>query len=246
MASVLVVGPHPDDQELGMGGTIALLAAQGHKVTLLDLTDGEPTPHGDPATRAREAADAAAILSAPPPHANDVTRIQLGLKNRYVEHSIEARHKVAGVMRAVQAEIVFVPYAVDVHPDHRAGTRIVEDARFDAKLTTLDLPGDRGRPPIYPKWLFHYYATHLRIVPNPSFLIDVSAHAEQKKQAILAYKSQFVINEKNRQVVDWLDAAGRFLGSRIGVAHAEAFFAQEPIGLTGFDGLTMLSGKPGH
>ncbi len=241
MASILVVGPHPDDQELGMGGTIALLAAQGHKVTLLDLTDGEPTPHGDPATRAREAADAAAILS-PPDADHAVTRIQLGLKNRFVEHSIDARHKVAGVMRAVQAEVVFVPYAVDVHPDHRAGTRIVEDARFDAKLTSLELPGDRGRPPIYPKWLFHYYATHLRIVPNPSFLIDVSAHAEQKKRSILAYKSQFVVNEKNRAVVEWLDSAGRFLGSRIGVAYAEGFYAQEPIGLTGLGGLTMLNG----
>jgi LmbE family N-acetylglucosaminyl deacetylase len=52
--NILVVGPHPDDQELGMGGTIARLAEQGHDVLLLDMTDGEPTPHGDPETRARE------------------------------------------------------------------------------------------------------------------------------------------------------------------------------------------------
>lgn len=44
MARILVVGPHPDDQEIGMGASIALLASQGHEVLLLDMTDGEPTP----------------------------------------------------------------------------------------------------------------------------------------------------------------------------------------------------------
>ena len=57
--NILVVGPHPDDQELGMGGTIAMLAAEGHRVVILDMTSGEPTPSGDPATRAKEAAAAA-------------------------------------------------------------------------------------------------------------------------------------------------------------------------------------------
>src|SRR5215468_5602587 len=134
MASILVVGPHPDDQELGMGGTIARLAAQGHRVTLLDMTNGEPTPHGTPEIRAREAAAAAAALSPPPP-GSPVTRRLLGgdgLPNRSVEHTLKARHLVAGVIRSVQAQIVFVPYEEDAHPDHRAVTRIVEDARFDA------------------------------------------------------------------------------------------------------------------
>ena len=62
MANILVVGPHPDDQELGMGGTIARLADQGHRVLLLDMTNGEPTPYGDPVTRAGEAKAAATIL----------------------------------------------------------------------------------------------------------------------------------------------------------------------------------------
>ena len=65
MARILVVGPHPDDQELGMGGTIALLAHQGHDVLLLDVTDGEPTPRGDRATRLREAQCALEALMPP-------------------------------------------------------------------------------------------------------------------------------------------------------------------------------------
>lgn len=239
MANVLVVGPHPDDQELGMGGTIALLADQGHRVLLLDVTDGEPTPFGDPATRARESAAAAAALSAPN---NPVRRCQLGLRNRFVEHTIENRHNVAGVIRAWQAQVIFTPYFEDAHPDHLAVTRIVDDARFDAKLTKIEMPTPAGLnpgPPIYPRWLFYYYATHLRITPSPSFVVDVSATIDRKSAAVAAYRSQFELNTKNRQVPEWLKAEAVFFGSRIGTPAGEPFFAREPLGLTGFDSLPI-------
>ncbi len=234
MASVLVIGPHPDDQELGMGGTIAKLASQGHAVTLVDMTTGEPTPFGNPETRKREAAAAAQCLSAP---GNAVRRVALGLPNRFVEHTIEARHKMAGVIRAMQAQMLFVPYFEDAHPDHIAVTRIAEDARFDAKLTGIAMPGDEGKPPLYPKWLFYYYATHLRIVPSPSFLVDTTGFETAKRDAILAYHSQFTANAKNAHVPEVLDAAGKYFGSRIGTRSAEPFFTREPIGLTSLDGL---------
>jgi N-acetylglucosamine malate deacetylase 1 len=261
--NILIVGPHPDDQELGMGGTAALLAAQGHNVLLLDITDGEPTPFGSPEIRAREAAEAARLLSPPNPH-NPIRRYQLGLPNRRVEHTLEARHAVAAVIRAHQSHIIFVPYPQDAHPDHRAVTRIVEDARFDAKLSKLDLPTPPNFPansppnpksqiqnpkspsphptsdiphptsPIYPKWLFHYWATHLRISPAPSFIIDISAHWEAKLASIRAYRSQFEANPANRAVIDWIQASAVYFGSRIGTPMGEPFFAQEPIGLSGF------------
>ena len=170
MTKILVVGPHPDDQELGMGASVAKLASHGHDVLLLDITDGEPTPHGDPETRAEEARKAADILG--------VTRRQLDMPNRMVEHSIQSRHAVASVIREFGAEIIFTPYYEDAHPDHRAVTRIVEDARFDAKLTKIDLPGE----PIYPRWLFYYYATHLRWVANPSFCLDVTGFEQDEKR----------------------------------------------------------------
>ena len=213
-----------------MGGTIARLVDQGHDVLLLDMTNGEPTPHGDPATRAREAARAAEILG--------VTRVCIDLPNRCVEHTVEARHRVAGVIRKHRTEIVFAPYFEDAHPDHRATTRIVEDARFDAKLTKIDLPGE----PIYPKWLFYYYCTHLRWVADPSFLFDISGAEERKQQSIVAYHTQFVVPEKNRRVVEWVDAANRYFGSRIGVAAAEPFFTKEPVGLTSLTGLVADAG----
>ncbi len=241
---ILVAGPHPDDQELGMGGAIARLAAQGHDVLLLDVTDGEPTPHGDHDTRAKEAAEAARILSKD--CEKPIKRLLLGLPNRTVEHTIEARHKVAGVIRAWQADMIFTPFFEDAHPDHRAVTRIVEDARFDAKLTKIDMPTPTDAwtgesmplgDPVYPKWLFYYYATHLRWVANPSFVLDITGQVETKIASIKAYHTQFVLPEKNRRVVEWVEASATYFGSRIGTEAGEPFFTKEPVGLASLDAL---------
>lgn len=225
--NILIIGPHPDDQELGMGGAIARFVAAGHNVLLLDMTNGEPTPFGDPETRAKEAAAAAAILG--------VKRCCIDLPNRFVEHTIDARHRVAGVIREHQTHIMFVPYPEDAHPDHRATTRIAEDARFDAKLTKIELPG----APIYPRWLFYYYCTHLRWVADPSFCIDTTGFEQTKRKSIEAYHTQFVLPPNNRRVLEWLDAAGAYFGSRIGTASAEPFHSKEPLGLTSLSGLAL-------
>ena len=229
MAKILVIGPHPDDQEIGMGGTIALLVAQGHDVLLCDMTDGCPTPVGDRPTRLAEAAEAGKVLG--------VKRVLLDLPNRRVQHTIEARHMVAGLIRTHQATMVFCPHPEDAHPDHLATTRIVEDARFDAKLTKVEMPVPPGfttiGPPLYPKWLFYYYCSHLRRVPDPSFLIDTTTTHEAKIRSVLAYKSQFIDHAPNRPVIDWLRAQDLFMGSRIGTKAAEGFYTKEPIGLSG-------------
>ena len=227
MAKILVVGPHPDDQEIGMGGTIARLASQGHDVLLLDMTNGEPTPFGSVEIRQKEWTEAARILG--------VRRRLLGLKNREVQHTIAARHAVASVIREHQATMVFVPFYEDAHPDHLAVTRIVEDARFDAKLTKIDLPGQ----PIYPKWFFYYYAMHLRATISPSFCIDISGQIDLKMNSILAYETQFVLPPKNRRVVEAVRQLNGYMGSRIGVDYAEPFFTREPLGLGSLDGLVM-------
>jgi N-acetylglucosamine malate deacetylase 1 len=227
MANVLVVGPHPDDQELGMGGTVIRLAKQGHNVLLLDMTNGEPTPLGSVEQRTKEWTAAAQIMG--------VKRRLLGLPNRTVVHSIEARHKAAGVIREHQAQIIFLPYFDDAHPDHVACTRIIEDARFDAKLSKIDLPGQ----PIYPKWLIYYYCTHLRMVANPTMCLDITTEMDAKIKAIEAYESQFVWPEKNKAVVTWVREMNGYMGSRIGTRYAEPFFTREPVGLGSLDGLVM-------
>ncbi|MCA9164525.1 MAG: PIG-L family deacetylase [Planctomycetales bacterium] len=226
---ILVVAPHPDDAELGMGGAICRFLAEGKAVGVLDLTNGEPTPHGSLEIRAREKewTEAAKIMG--------VKRRLLGLKNREVQHTLQARHQMAGVIREHQAQIIFLPFEEDAHPDHRAVTRIVEDARFDAKLTKTDIPGE----PIYPKWLIYYYCTHLRWVANPTFCLDISEQMDDKERAIKAYHTQFVVPEKNRRVVEFVRELNGYMGSRIGTRYAEPFFTKEPLGLNALDGLVM-------
>jgi bacillithiol biosynthesis deacetylase BshB1 len=223
MASILVIGPHPDDQELGMGGSIARLASQGHQVHLLDMTNGEPTPQGSPEKRAIEAANAAKILG--------VQRTLLGLPNRQVVHTVEARHKVAAVIRVHHPDWIFLPYPVDAHPDHVAVTRIGEDARFDAKLTKTDIPGD----PWYPKRIIYYYCTHLRSNFIPTFCLDITAQIETKLASIRAYESQMVAN--NSTVPDMVKTTNGYFGTRIGTAYAEPFFTHEVLGFGGLDQL---------
>jgi bacillithiol biosynthesis deacetylase BshB1 len=223
--NIVVVAPHPDDAELGMGGTVARLASEGHRVLVVDMTNGEPTPKGSPEQRAREAAAADAILGC--------TRVNLGLPNRRLEHTLAARHALAAVIRAHRCDLMFVPHPEDAHPDHIAATRIAEDARFDAKLTKSEIPGD----PIHPRRLVYYYCTHLKAMPDPTFALDISAFRSRKRESILAYRSQVIDHEPNRRLPDDVDARDRFTGTRIGVEAAEPFWCRELLGLGSVDAL---------
>jgi bacillithiol biosynthesis deacetylase BshB1 len=223
MASILVIGPHPDDQELGMGGSIARLAGQGHRVHLVDMTNGEPTPLGTPQRRAAEAAAAAKILG--------VERTLLDLPNRQVVHSIEARYKLAAVIRAHRPEWIFLPYPVDAHPDHIAVTRIGEDARFDAKLSKTTIPGE----PWYPKRIIYYFCTHLRLNFVPTFCLDISDQMDTKLAAVAAYPSQ--CGENHSPVPQRVRTLNGYFGGRIGTAYAEPFFTYEVLGFSGLDQL---------
>ncbi|MEX2186059.1 MAG: PIG-L family deacetylase, partial [Pirellulales bacterium] len=170
---VLVIAPHPDDAELGMGGAILKFKAEGRRVGILDLTDGEPTPHGSPEIRHRETAAATKILGVD-------WRENLGLPNRRLEASLDARAQLAGVIRRVRPAWLFAPYWVDAHPDHVAATELVDAARFWAKLTKSDLPGE----PFHPRRIYNYYCVHLKLAPQPAFVLDISDHWDQKLAAI--------------------------------------------------------------
>ena len=223
MASILIIGPHPDDQELGMGGTIVKLVRQGHKVHLVDMTNGEPTPLGSPEIRARESAAAAKVLG--------VERTLVGLTNRQVVHDVPSRHKLAAVIRQHKADWLFVPYPIDAHPDHVAVSRIAEDARFDAKLTKTDIPGE----PCYPKRVIYYFCTHLRMNFTPNFCIDISDTIDVKLEAVKHYASQFA--GPSGHVPEMVKNITAYFGSRIGTAHAEPFFTYEMLGFGGLDQL---------
>jgi bacillithiol biosynthesis deacetylase BshB1 len=163
MAELLVIGAHPDDAEIGMGGAIAAFVQQGHGVVILDLTNGEPTPMGSPEQRRAESEAAARVLGVK-------RRITLPLPNRYLMDTVENRAAVAEVIREVRPEIVFLPYGVDAHPDHVAAERLGEAARFYAKLTKTEMRGD----PHYPGRILHFFCTHYRLHVAPAFILDIT------------------------------------------------------------------------
>ena len=220
---VLVVAPHPDDAELGMGGTIGSMLDDGLQVGVLDLTDGEPTPRGSPEIRAAETAAATKALGLP-------WREQLGLPNRRLRATLAARASLAAVIRRQRPRWLFAPYWVDAHPDHVAATRLTEAARFWAKLTKCDLPGD----PCHPERIFYYSCVHLRVVRMPAFVVDISETWERKWQSLRCYASQLPLDGPRPTVLDRVDAAGAWWGSTINTLRGEPFFSREPIGLRGF------------
>ncbi len=218
------VGAHPDDVEIGMGATIAKLAAAGKRVAIVDLTNGEPTPHGTPETRAAESAEAARVLGVE-------TRRTLTQPNRYLFDSVEARTELAQVLRELRPRMLFIPYAIDAHPDHIAAHAIALAARFYSKFTKTEMTGE----PFYPPRVFRYMAVHQRIVAEPTFVVDVADTLSVKIDALQAYRSQFVANPANAGVVAMVEQMATTWGQLSNVAAGEPFFSLEPIALASPD-----------
>ena len=230
MLDALAVAPHPDDAELGMGGTIVSLLKLGWKVGILDLTTGEPTPLGSLETRARETEAANQALGSP-------WRINLGLPNRDLEPTLSHRRALAAVFRKTKPRLLFAPFWEDAHPDHIAATKLVEDARFWSKLSKSDIPG----APFHPSRILYYFSVHLKIVERPSFVVDISETLDAKVASLRCYRSQLVDNQAEGKpgVIDSVVARSRFWGHLTGVAHAEPFASREPVGLKNLDGLLL-------
>ncbi len=228
MLDILAIAPHPDDAELGMAGAILKFKAEGLSVGVLDLTDGEPTPHGSPEIRARETAAASEILALD-------WRENLGLPNRTLQPTLEARGKLAATIRRVRPRWIFAPYWIDAHPDHVAATELVEAARFWAKLTKSDVPGE----PHYPERIFNYYCVHLKAVPQPAFVLDISDHWAGKLAAIRCYESQFIAGRSRQSptLIDALRDEAAYWGKSIGVKFGEPFASREQIGLSSMERL---------
>ncbi len=220
---MLVIAPHPDDAELGMGGAIVKMLGLGWKVGILDLTNGEPTPFGDPETRAAETRQASIAMGL-------TWRENLGLKNRSLEHTLEARAALAGVFRRTRPKWLFAPYWDDAHPDHIAATQLIEAARFWAKLTKTDLPYD----PFHPSRVFHYYCVHLKHVAQPAFVLDITDQWPAKAAAISCFQSQFFTGKEDvvPSMLERIRDEAAYWGKMIGTRFGEPFNCREPIALT--------------
>ncbi len=240
MKKALCIGAHPDDIEFAMGGTVALLVKKGWEVKILDITNGEPTPFGSPEIREKESQLAAEILQ--------VERKTLPYPNRFLQDTIEIRKAIAEEIRTFQPQVLFIHYPQDAHPDHWAASQTSQAARFYAKLSHIDLKGER----YYPPRIFYFFSVHLRISPPPSFCIDITSTMSIKEKALLAYKSQFheihkkippsqksPSQQKEEIVKKFLHTFNGYWGLQIRTQYAEPFYSPEILGLQDIENLVL-------
>lgn len=235
---ILAIGAHPDDVELGCGGTLAKLISEGKTVAVVDLTQGELGTRGTNVTRAEEAAESTRIMGY-------VSRENLKMKDGFLVNSEEYQMQIVKMIRKYQPEIVFSNSIDDRHPDHAKASKLVSDACFLAGLikieTTLD---DEIQKPWRPKHIFNYIQwKHI----TPAFVVDVSDFMPKKIEACLAYKTQFYDPNSDEPMTpiatkDFLESLtyrAQDLGRLSGVAFAEGFTTEKLIALKNFNGIVL-------
>jgi N-acetylglucosamine malate deacetylase 1 len=219
---LLVFGPHPDDIEIGIGGTVALHAAAGHRVGLCDLTRGELSTNGTPDEREREAASAARVLGA-------AWRENLGWPDGGIAPTSDLIRSAVDLIRRSRPRALAVPYWDDRHPDHVAASHVLRNAAFKSGLRRFETDVEAWRP----AWICYYF---INDTVAPSFVIDVSSVYARKQQALDCYRSQFAATGDRvptrltapafRQLIESRDAQ---FGALAGVAFAEGIVVREPI-----------------
>ncbi len=218
MLDLLVVATHPDDAEISVGGILLQAVQEGLQVGIVDLTSGEPTPHGTLEIRAQETAAATAALGI-------AYRENLGLPNRKLQADLEARRELTNIFRLTRPRLILAPWQEDVHPDHVQASRLCDDARFWAKLSRSDLAGE----PYWPPQLLYYFSIHLRIHPKPTVVVDISTQMEQKMAAIRCYQSQLLTGRSDQfpTALDDIRDRARYWGWSIHSAFGEPLISRE-------------------
>lgn len=226
---ILAFAPHPDDAELGCGGSLIRSVDQGLSVAVADLTSGEMGSRGTPDNRERERQLAAQIMGL---HA----RYALGLPDSEIGTDLSQRMPIIDLIRETRPRIALIPYWEDRHPDHIAASKLLQNACFFAGVRKIG----SGIP--YRPERIYYYSLHSPF--PPTFMIDVSSTWERKMEAVRAYESQFQHNNGDVETslsslsfLRTLEARAVWCGAMIGVAYGEAFYSPGPVFLDTFPGL---------
>jgi len=220
---LLVFGPHPDDLEIGLGGTIARHVAGGSTVGLCDMTAGEMGSNGTVEQRIAEAEAARVVLGA-------AWRENLRLPDRQIGKSPEHLATVAAFIRRHRPRVVAAPYWSDRHPDHVAASALITEAVFNAGLRKYKAEGEAHKA----EWICYYF---INDSDKPSFVVDVSAQYETKRKALDCHVTQFqppgsgtAATRLNtpvfRQLIESRDAQ---FGALAGVTWAEGLIVRDPI-----------------
>jgi len=234
---LLAFGAHPDDVELGCGGTIAKAVAQGKKVGIVDLTQGEKGTRGNIAMRAQESKAAAARLGVD-------LRENLKFRDAFIFNDENHQMEVIRVLRKYTPEIVLCNAVKDRHIDHAKAAELVSHACFLSGLERIETVGyDGEKQEVFrPRHVFHYIQWDEL---TPDFVLDISGFLDQKMDAIKAFKSQFY--DENSDAPDTPISSLNFLesvasraknmGRLIFRAAGEGFTTERLLAVENFDSL---------
>jgi N-acetylglucosamine malate deacetylase 1 len=180
---ILVLAAHPDDAELGCGGTIARHVNMGHKVGVVDFTKGELGTRGTPETRASESAESSKILGLS-------VRENLGLPDGFFHNDKEHQLAVIQAIRRYQPEIVLANAIYDRHSDHGRAASLGYDASFLSGLAKIETRDEHGKKQDAwrPKVVYHYIQS---LFIEPDFVVDITEHWQTKIESVKAFKTQF-------------------------------------------------------
>ncbi|NJP38912.1 bacillithiol biosynthesis deacetylase BshB1 [Alkalicoccus luteus] len=226
--TILCIGAHPDDIEIGMGGTAAKLSAAGTEVVFVSLTAAELSSNGNPELRAREASAAADVLGVKTSHILSFADRGLRLDER------DVHDEIVRLIRAWRPRWLFAPSAADRHPDHRHCSDIVREAFFTSGIHRY-----AEEAAYRPENLFYY---QINGPGNPQTAVDITRWADRKYEALDCYRSQFekmeggVPTPLTNGYMEDVKARDRLTGREAGVTFAEGFTAEKlPLFSTGAD-----------
>lgn len=219
---LLVVGAHPDDAEVHVGGLLALCARRGLKAAILDATCGDLGTRGTPETRRAEAMEAARILG--------VERIILDFPDARFDESEPFRVKLMQVLRERRPRILVLPAAEDHHPDHRRLHRLGREAAWYSGLKNYPCPGEPWRPRAV-AWV-----GGVNPATVPDLVVEVSEVWVERMAAFDAFGSQFTPDPKGppTRISDpsfraGIEGRAMHWGSLILKSHAEGLWCEKPI-----------------
>ena len=224
MVDILAFGAHPDDVELGCGGTLAKEIQSGSSVVIVDLTRGELGSRGSAPLRMKEAEAAAQVLGV-------AQRFNLALADGFFQNDRDSQMKVIQYLRKFQPKWVLCNAKDDRHIDHPKGSNLVSDACFLSglvKIETVDPVSGEAQLPWRPQAVYHFIQWKNSV---PDFVVDISGFLDKKMEAIQCYPSQFYdpdntgpetpISSKN--FFDSVRYRAQDLGRLVGCDSAEGF-----------------------
>ncbi len=221
---ILAFGAHPDDVELGCGGTIAKEISLGKKIGIIDLTRGELGTRGSAEIRDIEASNAKDILGVQ-------IRENLKLQDGFFKNDQESQIKVIEKIRKYKPEIVLCNAINDRHIDHPKGSQLVSNACFLSGLEKIKtFEGNEPQEKWRPKLVYHYIQwAHI----EPDFVVDITNFIDTKNKAVLAYSSQFFNDTKennlpktpisSKNFLESITYRAKDLGRLVGTEYAEGF-----------------------